>query len=120
MKKRMITIAALLAVSTAVIAGCSQKGEQNAVNMSESVGVENETQSDNTEQVSEVLGVIETKNDFMFIVTDSDNASYAFTFTEKPAGLDEAEAGDEVLVKYTGTISEIDPFKGEVLSVEKQ
>ena len=25
----------------------------------------------------------------------------------------------EITVKYTGTISEVDPFEGEVLSVEK-
>lgn len=46
-------------------------------------------------------------------------ASYAFTFDgEKPAGLDDAKIGDKVTVTYTGEISEVDPFEGEVLSVE--
>ena len=46
--------------------------------------------------------------------------SYAFSFEETPEGLDEVKVGDKVIVKYTGTVSQIDPFKGEVLSVEKQ
>ena len=37
---------------------------------------------------------------------------------EKPAGLDDAKIGDKVTVTYTGEISEVDPFEGEVLSVE--
>ena len=57
--------------------------------------------------------------DFMFVVTDAQGASYAFTFDgEKPAGLDDAKIGDKVTVTYTGEISEVDPFEGEVLSVE--
>ena len=58
--------------------------------------------------------------DFMFIVTDNDKVSYAFTFEEKPEGLKEVSVGDKVIVKYTGTISMVDPFMGEVLLVEKQ
>ena len=44
---------------------------------------------------------------------------YSFTFEEKPEGLENVSNGDTVTVKYTGTISEVDPFEGEVLSVEK-
>ena len=32
--------------------------------------------------------------------------------------LDDAKIGDKVTVTYTGEISEVDPFEGEVLSVE--
>lgn len=120
MKKSIVTIVTLLTVSMLMMTGCSQNEQQDAGNATESMVQERETQDENEEQVSEVTGVIESKNDFMFIVTDSDDASYAFTFSEKPEGLDEVEAGDKVIVKYTGTVSEIDPFVGEVLSVEKQ
>ena len=51
----------------------------------------------------------------MFIVTDDDNVSYAFTFEEKPESLDEIAVGDRVLVTYTGTLSEIDPFMGKFM-----
>ena len=51
--------------------------------------------------------------------TDAQGASYAFTLDgEKPAGLDDAKIRDKVTVTYTGEISEVDPFEGEVLSVE--
>ena len=43
----------------------------------------------------------------------------SFTFEEKPEGLENVSNGETVTVKYTGTISEVDPFEGEVLSVEK-
>ena len=58
--------------------------------------------------------------DFMFIVTDDNKVCYAFTFEERPEGLDEIAVGDKVIVKYTGTISEVDPFRGKILSIEKQ
>ena len=38
---------------------------------------------------------------------------------EKPDGLESVCNGDTVIVKYIGTISEVDPFEGEVISVEK-
>ena len=44
---------------------------------------------------------------------------YSFTFEEKPDGLESVCNGDTVIVKYIGTISEVDPFEGEVISVEK-
>lgn len=37
----------------------------------------------------------------------------------KPDGLDGVASGDKVTVKYTGTISEVDPFEGKIISVEK-
>ena len=55
----------------------------------------------------------------MFIVTGEDGTCYEFTFDEeKPEGLDSVNVGDKVTVTYTGTVSEVDPFDGEVLSVE--
>ena len=55
----------------------------------------------------------------MFIVTGEDGTCYEFTFDEeKPEGLDSVNVGDKVTVTYTGTVSEVDPFEGEVLSVE--
>ena len=55
----------------------------------------------------------------MFVVTDKNGTSYEFTFEEKPEGLENVSTGDTVTVKYTGTVSEVDPFEGEVISVEK-
>ena len=38
---------------------------------------------------------------------------------KKPEGLSEVKDGDEVVVHYTGELSEVDTFTGEILSVEK-
>lgn len=55
------------------------------------------------------------------MVTDTKDTSYAFTFESKPDGLDDVAVGDTVtVVTYTGTISEVDGFDGEILSVERK
>ena len=72
-----------------------------------------------TAEGKELTGTIDEIKDFMFVVTDKNGTSYGFTFEEKPEGLENVSNGDTVTVKYTGTVSEVDPFEGEVISVEK-
>ena len=56
----------------------------------------------------------------MFVVTDSAGTSYQFTCSdEKPEGLTDVKVGDKVTVTYTGKVTEVDPFQGEVRSVTK-
>ena len=43
-----------------------------------------------------------------------------FSFETAPEGLENVAGGDTVKVTYTGEISEVDPFNGTVISVEKQ
>ena len=89
--------------------GCGAKGDTASQT----------TQESQTADASTMSGTLDEVKDFMFVVTDAQGASYAFTFDgEKPAGLDDAKIGDKVTVTYTGEISEVDPFEGEVLSVE--
>ena len=127
MKKRVLLMLTVLTASAGVMIGCSPKPQQDT---NEEIIQEGEViQEDNAEdgkqqmteegEVSEVKGTMEEIKDFMFIVTDDDNAGYAFSFEEKPEGLDELAVVDKVIVKYTGTISEFDPFMGEIVSVEK-
>lgn len=131
MKKRILTMLLVLTASAGVMVGCSQRSMQDADASGTSIQQSEVIQEDNVEaegtnpekieqDVSEVNGTIEEIKDFMFIVTDDDKVSYAFTFEEKPEGLGEVSVGDKVIVKYTGTISMVDPFMGEILSVEKQ
>lgn len=56
----------------------------------------------------------------MFIITDESGAAYEFSFETAPEGLENVAGGDTVKVTYTGEISEVDPFNGTVISVEKQ
>ena len=131
MKKRILTMLLVLMASAGVMVGCSQRPMQDANASETSIQQSEVIEEDNVEaegtkqekieqEVSEVKGTIDEIKDFMFIVTDDDKVSYAFTFEEKPEGLKEVSVGDKVIVKYTGSISMVDPFMGEILSVEKQ
>ncbi|MDY3281656.1 DUF1344 domain-containing protein [Dysosmobacter sp.] len=74
-----------------------------------------------TEKEEHVLsGTVEEKKDFMLVVADDNGDEYALTINgDKPEGWDDAAVGDRVDVTYTGELSVVDPFTGEVLSVEK-
>ena len=108
MKKKLITILMGLMLSAGLIGGCGQTN-----NSSESV------KQEETAEGKELTGTIDEIKDFMFVVTDENDTPYSFTFEEKPEGLENVSNGDTVTVRYTGTISEVDPFEGEVISVEK-
>lgn len=64
-------------------------------------------------------GTLAEKKDFMFVVEDGEKKPNAFAFSEKPAGYDDLKVNDKVIVEYTGEISEVDAFTGEVISVTK-
>ena len=70
-------------------------------------------------EAQELKGKVSEIKDFMFTVTTDDGKSYALNFDKKPEGLDKVKEGDEVIVHYTGELSEVDSFTGEILSVEK-
>ena len=102
MKKKILTMVIVLCVAMSMLVGCSSKSQQSSVD------------------VSEFTGTVEEIRDFMLVVTDTNDTSYAFTFENKPDGLEDVAVGDTVTVTYTGTVSEVDGFDGEILSVEKQ
>lgn len=130
MNKKILTMLAVLTVCAGVMAGCSKGTKQENTETFESImqsevieGEHISAENDKNiadEDVSEVIGKVDEIKDFMFIVTDDNKVSYAFSFEEKPQGLDKIAVGDMVIVTYTGTISEVDPFMGEILSVEKK
>ena len=120
MKKRILTLVAVVMAGTVIMTGCTSNKDDKA----DGSAMQNEVVSDNANDaqntISEVRGTVDEIKDFMVVVTDANRVSYGFTFDEKPEGLAEVKVGDTVIVKYTGTINEVDPFMGEVLSVEKQ
>ena len=66
-----------------------------------------------------LTGTLDEVKDFMFVVTDDNGDSYALTFEgNAPEGLSEREVGDRVTVTYTGELSVVDAFTGQVLSVK--
>ena len=66
-----------------------------------------------------LTGTLDEVKDFMIVVTDEKGDSYALTCEgSAPEGLDEQEVGTQVTVTYTGELSVVDSFTGEILSVE--
>ena len=123
MKKKLITIVIGAMLCAGLFAGC---GQSNTKQDKAAAGTENAKQADTkdegekgSQEEKELTGTIDDIKDFMFVVTDDKDIPYSFTFDEKPDGLESVASGDKVNVKYTGTISEVDPFEGKIISVEK-
>ena len=129
MKKRYaLLLTGLLTLSLA--AGCGSKtdnaGETSSPAVSESQAAESTEQTADVQNTADqgeektITGTIDEIKDFMFIITDESGAAYEFSFETAPEGLENVAGGDTVKVTYTGEISEVDPFNGTVISVEKQ
>lgn len=123
MKKKLITIVIGAMLCAGLFAGC---GQSNTKQDKAAAGTENAKQADtkdegdkDSQEEKELTGTIDDIKDFMFVVTDDKDTPYSFNFDEKPDGLESVASGDKVTVKYTGTISEVDPFEGKIISVEK-
>ena len=97
MKKKLMVILMLLVLSVSVLAGCGAKDEE----------------------VNIVTGTFMEKKDFMFTVQDERGRYFGFNFDVKPKNYEDFQDGDIVKVTYTGTITEVDPFEGEILLIEK-
>ena len=123
MKKKLVAIVAGIMLCAGLLTGCGQKEnvpENTVTESSESEGQKETTaEPEESTEEKELTGTIDEIKDFMFVITDENDTAYSFTFEEKPEGLENVSNGETVTVKYTGTISEVDPFEGEVLSVEK-
>ena len=75
--------------------------------------------TEEAEEEKTLTGTLDEVKDFMFVVTDDNGDSYALTFEGgAPEGLAEQEVGDRVTVTYTGELSVVDAFTGQVLSVK--
>ena len=95
----------------------AESTEQTAESTEQTADVQNT--ADQGEEKT-ITGTIDEIKDFMFIITDESGAAYEFSFETAPEGLENVAGGDTVKVTYTGEISEVDPFNGTVISVEKQ
>lgn len=100
----------------------TQQGGEQTENPENEESKEENTEEIKTDDQSEkqtIEGTIAEKKDFMFVIEDSDKTPYAFAFSGELEGYDELKVDDYVSVEYTGEISEVDAFTGEVLSITK-
>ena len=79
-----------------------------------------DTEADKPADCKEVTGALVEKKDFMFTIECEDGAFYALSFEEKPEGYDDLQEDDVILVEYTGELSEVDAFTGEIVSITVQ
>lgn len=97
MKKKLMVLMVILVLAVSVFAGCSSKGEEKKT----------------------VTGTFMDKKDFMFTIQDEKGHYLGFNFDLEPENYEDLENGNIVTVTYTGTVTEVDPFEGEILSIEK-
>ena len=116
MKKKLIVIVMGMILCMGLLCGCGQTEPKQD---SAATGNSETGKQEGTAEEKELTGTIDEIKDFMFVVTDENDTPYSFTFEENPEGLENISDGDTVTVKYTGTISEVDPFEGEIISIEK-
>ena len=120
MKKRSLAVLMAGIMAASMMTGCGAKSDNSGAAQQEATTQQEGTATEGqSEETSTFTGTLDEVKDFMFIVTGEDGTCYEFTFDEeKPEGLDSVNVGDKVTVTYTGTASEVDPFDGEVISVE--
>ena len=120
MKKKVLGMFLVATMAASMMTGCGAKSDNvGAAQQEETTQQEGTATEGQSEETSTFTGTLDEVKDFMFVVTGEDGTCYEFTFDEeKPEGLDSVNVGDKVTVTYTGTVSEVDPFEGEVLSVE--
>ena len=66
-----------------------------------------------------IEGTIGEIRDRQFVISSQDT-DYLLTFSTPPSGLENVKEGETVIVTYSGELSEVDAFTGEVYSIEKK
>ena len=134
MKKHLLTFT--LVVTLGLATACGNKAASNgteasapAVEENLSVGTETAEEGMIEDEIPEeaapavegtVTGVVNEIKDFKFIILDEETDTYYdFPIEEGGVDLSGIEVGDKIKVTYNGIVSQVDPFVGEVLSVEK-
>ena len=77
-----------------------------------------QAQAGTTGETKTVSGKLEDEKDMLFILTSDSGESYAIGFETAPQGYDQLKVGDTVVMEYTGELSEVDAFTGEIISLK--
>lgn len=108
MQEKIVALAVFICLVIGLTVGCGSVGK-------------NHTAVENATKGKKILeGTLSEKKDFMFVVEDGEKKPHVLAFSEKPDGYDELTIGDNVNVEYTGELSDVDAFTGEVLSITKK
>lgn len=109
----------LLALLTCFMAMASACGSEEKADAAEN-GKELEAETgDSEEETSSVTGTIDEIKDFMFTMKAEDGNWYSFPIEGGTPDISGFKVDDKVTVTYTGQLSTVDAFTGQVISVEK-
>lgn len=127
MKKKIAVVLVTLGMISTVCFGCGSsenQGEQPPAAATGDMSAE-DSADENVKEPSEtdgevkiISGKLDSKKDMMFILEAEDGEAYSIGFETAPEGYEDLEEGDDVVMEYTGELSVIDAFIGEIISLK--
>ncbi len=137
MKKQFAMLLVTMGIMGTIFTGCGKEdttaqppaAPESSVEMPQQEAVPNmeadtqsssdaQTQAGTTGETKTISGKLEDKKDMLFILTSDSGESYAIGFETAPEGYNQLKAGDTVVMEYTGELSEVDAFTGEIISLK--
>ena len=118
-KTGIVVLALMMSIGLMACGGKETKQSEGAKTESSAAQESAKAGAEDAKDAKEIKGSILEVKDFMFSIKADDGKEYALNFDKAPEGLSEVKAGDEVVVKYTGELSEVDSFTGTILSGKK-
>ena len=137
MKKQFAMLLVTMGIMGTIFTGCGKEdtttepppAPESGVQITAAGGVPNmeadtqissdaQAQAGTTGETKTVSGKLEDKKDMLFILTSDSGESYAIGFETAPQGYDQLKVGDTVVMEYTGELSEVDAFTGEIISLK--
>lgn len=111
---KRLGIMMIIFISALMLVSCGGKKDASAPE-------QGETASATQQDTSTITGTIDEIKDFMFVIEADDGNPYAFPYDsgDKPEGLADVAVGDSVKITYTGELTVVDNFTGEIISIEK-
>lgn len=134
MKKKLTIVLVTMGVLGTVFTGCGKEETNADISAPVDGGVQTEAsvdagaqtvtdaeaqvQAENSGEVNTLTGTLEEKKDMLFIIADANGEAYSISFDTAPEGYDQLKAGDAVVMEYTGELSVVDAFTGELISLK--
>ncbi len=137
MKKQFAMLLVTMGIMGTIFTGCGKEDtttqppaapessvetpqQEEVPNMEADTQISSDAQSQvgTTGETKTVSGKLEDKKDMLFILTSDSGESYAIGFETAPQGYDQLKVGDTVVMEYTGELSEVDAFTGEIISLK--
>ena len=137
MKKQFAMLLVTMGIMGTIFTGCGKEDtttqppaapessvetpqQEEVPNMEADTQISSDAQSQvgTTGETKTVSCKLEDKKDILFILTSDSGESYAIGFETAPQGYDQLKVGDTVVMEYTGELSEVDAFTGEIISLK--